>query len=274
MPTSAPGLYTQRASNYSEGRPDYPLGVVEVLRTHGVTPGAVVIDLGSGTGAMSRLLAGNGYRVVAVEPNAAMRGVALLGGAGGVAALAEVLPFDDHCVDAVVVAQALHWFDPEPSTRSIWQVLRPRTGVLVGVWNERRVRTPFEHEVEAALLRDAPDYGPSRAHDDAGAVFERFAAGHRCRTDEYANFQDLDEDRHVARFLSPSWAPPPGTQQAARLRDELVAVFARHGHAGRVRLGYRTVVLSTVPGSTCGRSPAADEPPSGSGPGDQRLERR
>lgn len=248
MPTPTHEIYSTRADSYQAGRPTYPPHLVEVLARHGIGREATVVDLGAGTGAMSRLLVAGGFRVVGVEPNPFMRRRAESGGAGMVAAVAEALPFADDSIDAVMVGQALHWFDPQPSAASIWRVLRRDRGVLVAAWNERRTASPFERDIETALRRTAHAYQPTATQEDAQTIFERFTCDRSYSTDIYANHQDMDENQLLARFLSTSWAPEPGSAQARVLNQELAATFHRHQRAGHVRLTYHTLVMSTLPG--------------------------
>ena len=116
-------------------------------------PGRRVLDLAAGTGKMTRLLAPSGVDLVAVEPVAGMRaafeeavpGVEILDGT------AEAIPLPDASVDAVVVAQAFHWFDADKALAEIDRVLRPGGGVAL-VWNRRDESVPWVAE----MSRDHP----------------------------------------------------------------------------------------------------------------------
>ena len=100
------------AAAYERGRPTYPPEAIDWL----LPPGARdVLDLGAGTGKLTTRLVQRGLDVVAVDPIAEMLELlsnslpdtpALLG-------TAEEIPLPDNSVDAVLVAQAWHWFDTE-----------------------------------------------------------------------------------------------------------------------------------------------------------------
>nr|WP_246306405.1 class I SAM-dependent methyltransferase [Allobranchiibius huperziae] len=87
----------------------------------------LVLDLGAGTGQISRELSGRtGLEVVAVEPDHAMR-VVLTRRCPDVRVLdgtAEHIPLDDGSVDAVLVGSAWHWFDPVLAVPEVARVLR------------------------------------------------------------------------------------------------------------------------------------------------------
>jgi SAM-dependent methyltransferase len=135
--------FGSEAAAYERGRPSYPPEAVDWLLAPTDSFGArEVLDLGAGTGKLTTRLVERGLSVTAVDPIAEMldmlRGAlpdtpALLGSA-------EQIPLPDNAVDAVLVAQAWHWFDPERATAEIIRVLRPggRLGVL---WNTRDERS-------------------------------------------------------------------------------------------------------------------------------------
>jgi len=128
--------FGRRAADYDRFRPAYPGAAVEwalgpVSRR--------VIDLGAGTGLMSEVLLECGHHVVAVEPDEGMRTQLTTRNGGRVEAVAgsaESIPVEDGTFDAIVVAQAFHWFDLPTALPELARVLRPR-GVLVIVWNVR-----------------------------------------------------------------------------------------------------------------------------------------
>ena len=123
------------AADYQRGRPGYPVRVVEVA---GLPPSAEVLDLAAGTGKLTQLLALHFDRVVAVEPDDALR--ALIEDAEVLAGKAEEIPLPDGSVDGVFCAEAFHWFDAERASAEIARVLRPG-GSLVVCFNEPSGKT-------------------------------------------------------------------------------------------------------------------------------------
>ena len=126
------------AAAYERGRPSYPEAAIEWL----LPPGAArVLDLGAGTGKLTRQLRERGFDVVAVEPSRGMREqlAAELPDVTLLAGTAEAIPLDDHTVDAVLVAQAWHWIDPALAVPEVARVLAPG-GWLGLIWNIRDER--------------------------------------------------------------------------------------------------------------------------------------
>ena len=157
------------ADAYERGRPSYPAEAVGWLIPAGA---AQVIDLGAGTGKLTRQLTGRGLDVTAVEPSEGMR-EKLRQAVPGVRALegtAERIPLPDGSVDAVLVAQAWHWMDPARAVPEVARVLRPG-GQLGLAWNVRDERADWVAGLGALLRRidgahvsstasDAPQVGP------------------------------------------------------------------------------------------------------------------
>ncbi|MGE0221477.1 class I SAM-dependent methyltransferase [Mycolicibacterium sp.] len=133
------------AAAYERGRPSYPPEAIDWLLPEGARN---VLDLGAGTGKLTTRLVERGLDVVAVDPIPEMLELlssslpdtpALLG-------TAEEIPLPDDSVDAVLVAQAWHWFDPERAAKEVARVLRPG-GRLGLVWNNRDERLGWVKEL-------------------------------------------------------------------------------------------------------------------------------
>ncbi|MGA2835012.1 MAG: class I SAM-dependent methyltransferase [Acidimicrobiales bacterium] len=165
------------AETYDRFRPAPPASAVEwVLRE----PCGTALDLGAGTGALSRRLTQRAERVIAVEPDPRMLEVLCRRSPGvlAVCALAERLPVAGASADAVAVSSAWHWMDGDLTLAEIARVLRPG-GVLGIVWNgvDRSVDW-----VGSLLGRPDPPSG------DRAAPRER----HRFVLPADAPFDDLD----------------------------------------------------------------------------------
>jgi SAM-dependent methyltransferase len=148
-PIAAAG-FGSSAEAYERGRPDYPSAAIGWLGQRvGLKPGVTVIDLGAGTGKLSRPLAATGARVIAIEPVEAMRG-AIGPEIEAVEGAAEKLPLPDGSSDVVTVGQAFHWFDGAVALAEIHRVLRPG-GSLALIWNVRRMEDPIHAAIEELI---------------------------------------------------------------------------------------------------------------------------
>jgi len=184
------------------------------VRVAGLPATASVLDLGAGTGKLTRLLVSEFERVVAVEPAEEMRRllVAHCPDAVALSGTGQQIPVADASVDAVYAAQAFHWFDESAAVTEIARVLRPG-GALVLMWN--RPAGPWEPSTDAAervLTERMPEDldhipldlgGPHAASGWRPAVsespFEPFTAT------VLPNPQTLDPDGLVAFYASMGW---------------------------------------------------------------------
>jgi SAM-dependent methyltransferase len=126
------------ADAYERARPEWPEGAARWLVPE---VAELVVELGAGTGKLTRAVAALGTRVVAVEPDPRM--LAVLHGLGleGVDGSAEAIPFGSGVADAVVAGSSLHWFELERALPEIHRVLRPGGRFGFG-WNHRDDRHP------------------------------------------------------------------------------------------------------------------------------------
>jgi ubiquinone/menaquinone biosynthesis C-methylase UbiE len=133
-------VYSTKAEKYARYRWDYAPRAIETIRElTKISSASTLADLGAGTGILTRHFVNQAGRVYAIEPNVEMRqilardmqmfpSVCVLGAA------AEDTTLPDHSVDVITVAQAIHWFDPEPARREMLRVLK-KDGWLVLIRN-------------------------------------------------------------------------------------------------------------------------------------------
>lgn len=215
--------------DYERGRPGWPREVIDIA---GLPPPATVLDLGAGTGKLTRLLVSAFRRVIAVEPAEAMRRllVTLCAEVEALAGTGQEIPLSDASVDAVFAAQAFHWFGDERALGEIARVLRPG-GALVVMWNMPAGPTdPSIAAVERLLNERVPkgdlgydplDLGsPRYAADElrravANAPFEPL------REARLPNPQTLDREGLVAFFASMGWLADLPDAERLPLLDEV-----------------------------------------------------
>jgi len=239
--------FSRRVDDYVRHRPHYPEAVLEILRAEvGLTPAAVLADIGAGTGISTELFLRHGHRVHAVEPNAEMRAAAeaQLGrwpGFVSVNGTAEATTLPAASVDGIVAAQAFHWFQPEPTRAEFRRILRPGGWVAL-FWNRRLADCDaFAQAYEALLKRFSTDYAEVR-HEriDAAAIRRFLGDGFVQRT--LPNAQHFDLAALRGRLLSSSYAPLPDAPNHAPMMRELERIFAAHQRDGRVAFQYEVQV--------------------------------
>ena len=136
------GSFGAAADVYERSRPAYPVEAVRFVLPEGAQR---VLDLGAGTGKLTEVLVDLGLDVVAVEPSEPMR-QRIAGRAEALEGTAEQIPVADASVDAVLVAQAFHWFDADAALAEIARVLKPG-GTLGLMWNVMDDAVPWVREM-------------------------------------------------------------------------------------------------------------------------------
>jgi SAM-dependent methyltransferase len=200
------------AERYERGRPDYPQAAVDTIVSElGLSAGRTVLDLGAGTGKLTRLLVPSGANVIAVEPIREMR--EQLTGVVALPGTAERIPLTDDYVDAVTVAQAFHWFDADVALREIHRVLRTGGGVAL-IWNARDERDPLQAALSEIFDRYEGDT-PRRQNRNWKTMLSDSGLFERTRRVLFPHVQQLDEQGVVDRVLSVSFmASLPAAERA------------------------------------------------------------
>ncbi|MCW2604970.1 MAG: Methyltransferase type 11 [Pseudonocardiales bacterium] len=225
------------AQVYDRIRPGYPGAAIEFALND--VDAHRIMDLGAGTGLLTRELLGRGAEVVAVEPDAGMRAV-LTAAMPIVEALdgtAEDLPFQDQSFDAVFVGQAFHWFRRPQAEQEIGRVLRSG-GALAILTNTNSPDANWEGVLYERVL-GAPQ--PSLAAAPAPLIEELFR-------DETVHFLDNPQRLSRPEFLTLAstwgWVAASDADQQARIA-EAASVLADEiqDAAGLIPMPY---VLRTV----------------------------
>ena len=179
-------IFTGKARAYASARPSYPEEAVAYIFSL-LPDNAVLADIGAGTGKLTVLLAKRGSPVFAVEPNADMREqltatLAPYPNAQILSGTAEATGLPDGSADAVLCAQALHWFDPAAFRAECRRIGNPGA-LVIAVYNNTPGGSSVSHRglateafFSSPTVRDFPNpitytreswltYRTSHSHD-------------------------------------------------------------------------------------------------------------
>ncbi|GAA4491065.1 class I SAM-dependent methyltransferase [Microbacterium panaciterrae] len=235
--------------SYEKGRPEYPAEAVRWLLEPalGGDGAARVVDIGAGTGKLTRALLGlGGTTVAAVDPDAQMLATlqARTPEVEAIVGTAESLPLADAAADAATLGQAWHWVDPVAASAEIGRALRPG-GVLGLIWNVRDERVDWVHRL-SGIMHGSP--AEQMIADDAVAVFAPFGPLEERRW-EWARAMTRAELHAMAASRSyVITAPDDEKRRIARGMDELFDELGL-GEGGTLEMPYVTAAYRAVRGS-------------------------
>ena len=236
--------FGNRVEDYVKYRPHYPAAIVTYLQErYDFTSGAIA-DVGAGTGILTKLFLDAGYTVYAVEPNEPMlaKATTLLNEYPGFTAVpgtAENTTLPNNSIDAIMAGQAFHWFNTEKSKAEFTRILKAH-GLVVLVWNERRVDAAFEQDYEVLINRYGKDYVQVKHRnidvDDIAAFF----APASMELKVFNNQQVFDFEGLKGRLLSSSYIPLQGEPGYEVMIAELKELFDKYQQAGTITITYET----------------------------------
>lgn len=213
------------SGNYERGRPEYPAEAVAWMLAPLDGADAAVIDIGAGTGKLTRaVLARPGTTITAVDPDAEMlatlRGV--LPDVPGLLGSAEQLPLPDAAADAAVLGQAWHWVEPIAASQEIGRVVRPG-GVLGLIWNVRDERVDWVRRL-SGIMKGSP--AEQMIAENRVRVAAPFGGPEEQRW-EWKRAMSRPELHAMARSRSYVITSPP--EEKARIAREMDALFDELG---------------------------------------------
>ena len=227
--------FATAASVYERARPAFPQAAIDWLCDElEITDETRLLDLAAGTGRLTRPLFAYTRRIVAIEPVAEMREVLqrTLPSIEVLDGIAEELPLATDSVDVVVVAQAFHWFDPEPALSEISRVLVPG-GRLGVVWHGADLSDPVQQAFRGIVERHRND-APAHVTGDSERFLAQQTLLQEIAREGIADVHEYDEEGLVELALSTSHVARLAPDDQARSIAEVRAIAG----GGRVRLPY------------------------------------
>lgn len=248
MSSDSKERFSDRVDMYVKYRPSYPSAAMDYLSAEaGARRGALVADIGAGTGIFSKLLLERGCEVIALEPNQEMRQAAeraLLGMPGyrSAAGAAEETGLPAESIDLIVCAQSFHWFDRPAAQKEFRRILKP-SGKAALIWNSRKTSgTPFLEGYEQLVRRYAIDYEKMTHKNISEQELQPFFRNGDMQVGRFTNSQLFNQEELIGRACSSSYVPAPGHPNHERLKEGLIELFTRTNVKGLVSFDYETEV--------------------------------
>jgi ubiquinone/menaquinone biosynthesis C-methylase UbiE len=215
--------FEKAATVYEEARPSYPNEVIDLIKSLCDKPN-IIIDLGAGTGKLTRLLGPLDAReIIAIEPTSSMREnlqkipiiTKIIDGT------AEHIPFENNTIDMIICGQSFHWFANHRALAEINRVLKPN-GLLILVWN-------FQDNSEREWAKKISDYidsfGPVGAMRfksmEWKKAFDNQTFFSALQHKQFKNNHRATRDLLLKRILSTSFIAALPSEQQTKLIDEI-----------------------------------------------------
>ncbi|WP_052055767.1 class I SAM-dependent methyltransferase [Myxosarcina sp. GI1] len=238
------GRFSNRAEDYAKYRPSYPTEAIEfILEGWQDSAKLTAVDIGAGTGISSRLLADKKVKVIAIEPNGAMRQAAtphpLVKYRDG---NAENTNLPNSSVDLVTCFQSFHWFEIEPTLREFQRILKPE-GKIALVWNDRDIDGKDEFTRQHGQIIDKVGGKSSVAHR-MNKYHEQYISSllPNVRYRSFPYRQPLDKTSLIGLAMSSSYIPKAGVSHQ-QLVNDLNELHSQHcDRQSLVYLYYKTSV--------------------------------
>lgn len=235
-------LHTERFSGRVEAylayRPRFPREILSFLREHGALPeGAVVADIGAGTGMLAEIFLEAGHPVTAVEPNGEM-----LEACGTLAARypalrvvqasAEATTLRDASADLIAVGRAMHWFDWPRAHREFQRILRPGGWVLVATNGHRASGAAVSEEMSVITRRWRTDSAEADTRREFDSRLKSFFDSESLQGTKLYHAMTVTFDTLLGYVESLSAIPRVGERGHAEMVGELRDLFDRYERDG------------------------------------------
>jgi ubiquinone/menaquinone biosynthesis C-methylase UbiE len=230
--------FSGRVQAYLAYRPRFPREIVPFLREHGaLRSGAVIADVGAGTGMLAEIFLEAGHRVLAVEPNVEMLEACRVLAAQHpalevVEGSAEATTLPDASVDLIAVGRAMHWFDWPRAHREFQRILKPGGWVLVATNGHRDSGAPVSNRLSEILRKWRTDSAEADTRRDFSDRLQEFLDTSSWQRTTLHHAMTVDFATLLGYAESLTAIPRPGERGYDGMVAELRAVFEEYQRDG------------------------------------------
>jgi ubiquinone/menaquinone biosynthesis C-methylase UbiE len=233
-------VFSSKAEKYSRYRWDYsPQAIQTIFDRANLTSESIVADLGAGTGILTRHFIDKVGRLYAIEPNPEMRHVAKEAFRSYPSCIvkegcAEETTLADGEVDVITVAQAIHWFSPEPANTEIHRILRK--GGWLAILRNYGTNELLNKEIARLSV---PEYGvtpiPRSLQTKNTPISYYYGHNHFERKTFPFQFQQSWEE-FIGSITSASYMPDENHPLYAKLENAAKNIFTKLSITGQLEV--------------------------------------
>jgi Methyltransferase domain. len=249
MITESRRRFYSTVEDHLKYKPDYPRKLIDFLYDEcGFSWESVIADMGSGTGTFTRLLLERGSRVVAIEPDRALREAAerILGDEFprffSLEATAENTTLSDGSVHHIVCAQSFHFFDAEKCRQEFSRILRPG-GLVVLIAMLPSQRDEFSSECARLVARYSEKISQNLAKDISG-IYKGFFRDLPYSALSVSSRLTLDFESFCGRLFTSFPLPGPDDDCFDDMMEEMEILFELYQQQGTVTYVYDSVAYA------------------------------
>jgi ubiquinone/menaquinone biosynthesis C-methylase UbiE len=237
--------FSSKAQIYARYRPNFaPQAIADLKDATGLPNDAVVLDVGAGTGMLTRRLLAHFDTVFALEPNREMLTAATAQndrtGCCYLAAQAEAIPLASTSADLIAAGRVVHWLQPEPTRAEFRRIAKPGAWLAI-----TRLRVLGDDFLQAMHTLRTPENGFRTRETDptpGDVPLEYYFANETYQTITHTHTHRQNFDAFLGGLQSGSYAPDkdhpryPNFLQAAR------ETFERFSDKGIMKLPLATEI--------------------------------
>lgn len=236
--------FSATAKNYHFYRPSYPPELIDwIIKTTKLSASSVIADIGCGTGISARLFSERGFTTIGIDPNEDMLALARAHDSTIHYQKGEAINtgLTNNSIDLIIVAQAFHWFDIEPTFVEFKKILKP-DGWACAFWNIRE-KTELLREYETLLQKFSEAFEKTPRAKDTIEKIKNSSEITSVKEKEFSNFQKFNLDGLIGRAYSTSYVTH-GVKDHEGFKKALKQLFDRHQKKGTITFVYKTVALA------------------------------
>jgi ubiquinone/menaquinone biosynthesis C-methylase UbiE len=251
-------VFSKKAEKYAKFRWDYAASAIEtIINITQMSINSTIADIGAGTGILTKHFIDKAQTIYAIEPNFELRQILTreLGACSSVFVMdscAEATKLPDKSVDVITVAQAIHWFEPEPARQEMMRILKD-DGWLVLIKNKAADTEPNkaaqslmteEYAAYRSVMTERPEEKPPRFY---------FGSDHfETSVFPFAFLQNWEE--FIGTLTTVSFMPDEDHPLFPRLEAEAIRVFSQYSNHGFWKVEGETELIVGRPSKSTGRA--------------------
>jgi len=169
--------YTTLANAYLKRAPYSPKALEKMCKIMELSPNSKICDVGAGTGLLTLELSKNGFEIIALEPNDAMRinGINYTHEASNITwqkATAENTDQDNNIFDAITYGSSFNVCDKNKTLLEAKRITKNK-GWFACMWNHRDLNDPIQNEIENIILKYLPNYSYGDRREDQSEILKK-----------------------------------------------------------------------------------------------------